>query len=144
MKIKIEFTVDVISENIQAYLDEVNIDETVREYVTSYYTSLESMLDETLRNQVGLDAIVNNNNEMIVEYSEAITEFDAGVHTIIHQPVDGVRKVSIENEPTNYTCRKIAGKWTVLFNSSPVATVTRAGDLIKAIAKHSGTEYPKD
>lgn len=36
MKVKIEFTVDVIPENIQVYLDEINTGETVREYVKSY------------------------------------------------------------------------------------------------------------
>jgi hypothetical protein len=80
-------------------------------------------------------------NKMI-EYSKAITEFSNNLYTLIHHPVDGVRKVSIENELTNYTCRKIAGKWTVLFNPSPIATVIRAKDLASAIAKHHGTEYP--
>ena len=38
MKVKIEFTVDVIPENIQVYLDEVGFDdETVREFVKSYF-----------------------------------------------------------------------------------------------------------
>ena len=37
MKVKIEFTVDVIPENIQIYIDEAGFDETVREYVKSFF-----------------------------------------------------------------------------------------------------------
>tara|TARA_R100001244_G_scaffold107495_1_gene79665 strand:- start:110 stop:295 length:186 start_codon:yes stop_codon:yes gene_type:complete len=61
MKIKIEFTVDVIPENIQVYLDEINTGETVREYVKSYFECLGPMLDESLDAAVGLTAIVNDN-----------------------------------------------------------------------------------
>ena len=61
MKIKVQFTVDVMPENIQAYLDELEYDETVREYVQSFYTSLDVLLDEQLEATVGLPALVNNN-----------------------------------------------------------------------------------
>ena len=61
MKIKVQFTVDVIPENIQTYLDELEYDETVREYVQSFYTSLDVLLDEQLEATVGLPALVNNN-----------------------------------------------------------------------------------
>jgi|14BtaG_2_1085337.scaffolds.fasta_scaffold00641_17 hypothetical protein len=61
MKIKVQFTVDVIPENIQAYLDELEYDETVREYVQSFFTSLDVLLDEQLEAAVGLPALVNNN-----------------------------------------------------------------------------------
>jgi len=61
MKIKVQFTVDVIPENIQTYLDELEYDETVREYVQSFYTSLDILLDERIEATVGLPALVNNN-----------------------------------------------------------------------------------
>ena len=60
MKVKIEFTVDVIPENIQVYLDEAGFDdETVREFVKSYFQCLAPMLDDTLMSNVGLPAIKN-------------------------------------------------------------------------------------
>jgi hypothetical protein len=62
MKVKIEFTVDVIPENIQVYLDEVGFDdETVREFVKSYFQCLAPMLDDTIMSNVGLPAIKNYN-----------------------------------------------------------------------------------
>jgi hypothetical protein len=61
MKIKVQFTVDVIPENIQAYLDELEYDETVREYVQSFFASLDLLLDEHIEATVGLPALVNNN-----------------------------------------------------------------------------------
>jgi len=63
MKIKIEFTIDVIPENIQVYLDECGFDETIKGFLTSYFSSMEEMLDQTLLENVGLTAIVNNRGE---------------------------------------------------------------------------------
>ena len=58
MKVKIEFTVDVIPENIKVYLDEAGYDETVREFVQSYFSSLDVMLDQMIQQNVGLPALV--------------------------------------------------------------------------------------
>ena len=57
MKVKIEFTVDVIPENIQIYIDEAGFDETVREYVKSFFSTLEPLLDDQIHNNIGLPAI---------------------------------------------------------------------------------------
>ena len=57
MKVKIEFTVDVHQENIQIYLDEVGFDETVREYVKSFFSTLEPLLDDQMQNAIGMPAI---------------------------------------------------------------------------------------
>jgi len=60
MKIRIEFTVDVIKENMEILLEDLNItDETVREYVQSYFSSLEDLLEEHVLNNVGLPALTN-------------------------------------------------------------------------------------
>jgi len=61
MKVKIEFTVDVIPKNIQIYIDEAGFDETVREYVKSFFSTLEPLLDDQIENAIGLPAIKNYN-----------------------------------------------------------------------------------